>query len=235
DELLQPDVSRYSCFNDFFHRRLKPGARPVQNADVPGTVCAAAADSRLIVYPTIDLARKFWIKGTHFTVPHLLGVPPESEEARAFEGGSLASFRLALADYHRFHSPIDGTIGDVREIKGEYYTVNPQAVNEPGFDVFTANHRAVLHMTHAASGKPIAFVAIGAMLVGSIHFTCPPQGRSVSRGDELGYFAYGGSTVVVLFPPGLIEFDQDLQHFSAESVETYVKVRGCLGRAGRLG
>jgi hypothetical protein len=81
------------------------------------------------------------------------------------------SFRLAPADYHRFHSPIDGTVGEVVDIPGQYYTVNPQAVNEPGFDVFTANKRAVLYMTHKQSGKEIAFVAIGAMLVGSIAWT----------------------------------------------------------------
>lgn len=84
--------------------------------------------------------------------------------------------------------------------------MNPQAVNEPGFDVFTANKRSVLYMTHQPTGKPVAFVAIGAMLVGSIDWTAGGnKGATVKRGDELGYFAYGGSTVVVLFPKGMIE------------------------------
>ena len=62
-------------------------------------------------------------------------------------------------------------------------------------------------MTHAASGKPVAYVAIGAMLVGSIVWTAGgKKGTSVKRGDELGYFAYGGSTIVVLFPKGLITY-----------------------------
>ncbi len=99
-----------------------------------------------------------------------------------FENGSVAIFRLAPQDYHRFHSPIDGVVGDTTDIPGQYYTgmlprlcrsactertfaVNPQAVNEPGFDVFTENKRSVLYMTHLQSGAPIAFVAIGAMLV----------------------------------------------------------------------
>ena len=83
--------------------------------------------------------------------------------------------------------------------------MNPQAVNEPGFDVFTANRRSVLYLTHAASGKQVAYVAIGALLVGSIVWTAGAQkGKQVKRGDELGYFAYGGSTIVVLFPKGLI-------------------------------
>lgn len=111
--------------------------------------------------------------------------------------------------------------------------MNPQAVNEPGFDVFTANKRSVLYLTHGASGRPVAFVAIGAMLVGSIKWTGGAQkDAEVKRGDELGYFAYGGSTVVCLFPAGLVTFDEDLVRHSqgtpltrGEPVETYMKVR----------
>ena len=102
--------------------------------------------------------------------------------------------------------------------------MNPQAVNEPGFDVFTSNKRCVLHATHTATGTPIAYVAIGAMLVGSVVFT-PGKGAQVKRGEELGYFAYGGSTVVVLFPTGFVQFDQDLVEHSERPVETLMKVR----------
>lgn len=84
--------------------------------------------------------------------------------------------------------------------------VNPQAVNQTGFDVFTANTRSVLYMKHTRTGLPVAFVAIGALLVGSIVWTNGGQpGATVKRGEELGYFAYGGSTIVALFPPGVIK------------------------------
>ena len=102
-------------------RKLKPGARPVANESDPTSICSAA-DCRLVVYPSVDLAKKFWIKGAEFTIPHLLGVPPDSDTAQAFAGASVASFRLAPADYHRFHSPIDATIGDIVDIPGQYYT-----------------------------------------------------------------------------------------------------------------
>ncbi|KAF7798967.1 hypothetical protein EIP86_010196 [Pleurotus ostreatoroseus] len=260
DELLEPDITKYKTFNDFFYRRLKPGARPVQNEDDPKNLCSAA-DCRLTVYPTVDLAKKFWIKGNLFNVPDLLNVKPDSEIAKTFENASLAAFRLAPADYHRFHCPIDGAIGETVDIPGQYYTgesvlskqqlnfrlirfpVNPQAVNEPGFDVFTANKRSVLYMTHT-SGRPVAFVAIGAMLVGSIVWTAGAQkGATIKRGEELGYFAYGGSTVVVLFPQGMMEyvlvllprimsalmpsvtrFDADLLANSEKPIETLMKV-----------
>jgi phosphatidylserine decarboxylase len=186
-ELLNPDLSSYKTFNEFFYRRLRPDARPVQNADDPNGFCSAA-DCRLTTYPTVDLAREFWIKGRNFSIPNLLGVAPDSEHALQFDGASLAIFRLAPADYHRFHSPLDAEVGDITDIPGQYYTVNPQAVNEPGFDVFTANRRAVLYLKHEASGIPVAFVAIGAMLVGSVVWTAGKEkGKKVKKGDELGY------------------------------------------------
>ncbi|CAK5267630.1 unnamed protein product [Mycena citricolor] len=204
DELLEPDLSKYKTFNEFFFRKLKSDARPVAHPGDSSAFCSAA-DCRLTVYPSIDLAKEFWVKGRQFTVPNLLGVEPNSEKAITFEGSSLAIFRLAPSDYHRFHSPLDGTVGETVHIPGQYYTVNPQAVNEPGFDVFTANSRSVLYLTHSGTGLPVAFVAIGALLVGSIRWTNGGEpGETIKQGEELGYFAYGGSTVVVLFPKGVI-------------------------------
>ncbi|KAJ4470099.1 phosphatidylserine decarboxylase-domain-containing protein [Lentinula aciculospora] len=228
-ELLEPDLTKYNSFNEFFSRKLKPDARPVENLENPRGICSAA-DSRLTVYPTVNLACNFWIKGDEFTIPILLQVPVDSPTAIEFDGSSLAIFRLAPADYHRFHSPIDGVVGDFTNVPGQYYTVNPQAVNEPKFDVFTANVRSILYLTHAATGKRVAFVAIGALLVGSIVWTKGAEkGTEVKRGEELGYFAYGGSTVIALFPKGVVEFDQDLVKNSEEPIETLVKVGSSLG------
>ncbi|KAI0737248.1 phosphatidylserine decarboxylase-domain-containing protein [Daedaleopsis nitida] len=231
DELEQSDITQYKTFNEFFFRKLKPGARPVANADDPTGICSAA-DSRLTVYPSVSVATQFWIKGSQFTIPTLLGVEPTSQQARVFEDGSVAIFRLAPQDYHRFHSPIDGIVGETTNIPGQYYTVNPQAVNQSGFNVFTDNKRSVLYMTHSQSGAPIAFVAIGAMLVGGIQWTAGGQkGAPVKRGDELGYFAYGGSTIVVIFPKSLMQFDDDLLKNSTTPIETLVKVGDSLGHS----
>jgi len=232
DELLQPDLSQYKTFNEFFYRKLKEDARPDQNADNSKGICSAA-DCRLTAYQTVDLAKQFWIKGRNFTIPSLLGVPADSDQALAFNGSSLAIFRLAPADYHRFHSPIDGEVGEIVHIPGQYYTVNPQAVNEPDFDVFTANTRSVLYIKHTVTKLPVAFVAIGALLVGSIQWTNGGQkGNTVKRGEELGYFAYGGSTIVAVFPPGIIQFDDDLLKNSEANppIETLVKVGYSLGK-----
>jgi len=230
DELLEPDITKYKTFNEFFHRKLKDNSRRVQSAGDPLGICCAA-DSRLTVYRSVDLARRFWIKGRHFNIPNLLHIPEDSAKALAFNGASIAIFRLAPSDYHRFHSPIDGEVGEIVGIPGQYYTVNPQAVNELGFDVFTANTRSVLYMKHIRTGLPVAFVAIGALLVGSIKWTNGGRkGYVITRGEELGYFAYGGSTVVAVFPPGVIRFDPDLIGNSDQPIETLVKVGWSLGK-----
>ncbi|KAF7309803.1 hypothetical protein MIND_00352200 [Mycena indigotica] len=253
EELLEPDISKYKTFNEFFYRKLKPTARPVDHADDPLSICSAA-DCRLTVYNTVDLAKQFWIKGREFTVPNLLGVDAGSNEATTFDGSSLAIFRLAPSDYHRFHCPIDATVGEITHIPGQYYTVNPQAVNEQGFDVFTANTRSVLYLTHTATGLPVAFVAIGALLVGSIVWTNGGEkGRVIKKGDELGHvYSHISPTEAAPLsrcsPRALssalpstpfcraqlrekkTRFDEDLVANSLIPVETLVKVGNSLGR-----
>lgn len=85
------------------------------------------ADSRTTVFPTIDQATKYWIKGYGFTLAKLLNSEPLAQD---FDGGSIAIARLAPQDYHRWHSPVDGVVESITEVPGTYYTVNPQAINE---------------------------------------------------------------------------------------------------------
>jgi len=230
EELLEPDVSKYKNFNEFFFRKLKPDARPVQNED-DKDVIVSAADSRLTVFVSVDVAKAFWVKGQNFNIPNLLNLPPTAPEVAPFQNASLAIFRLAPADYHRFHSPIDCEVGDIEHVDGRFYTVNPQAINEPGFDVLTANVRSILYLKHIPTGKSIAYVAVGALLVGSIEWTGGKQkGTTLKRGDELGYFAYGGSTIVIVFPQEVIDFDQDLVSNSEKPIETLVKVGYSIGK-----
>lgn len=231
--LFPPDSPEYKNLNDFFYRKLKPDARPVQN---PHHEFCSAADCRLVVYPAVHDAQTFWIKGDEFTVPALLGLDKSDPLCQALEGGSLASFRLAPSDYHRFHSLADATvINGPRDIPGQYYTVNPQAVNEKNLDVLSANKRSVLLLNHDATNKKIAFIAIGALLVGSIQWTVS-VGSKVRRGDELGFFAYGGSTVVAILEPGMVEWDSDLVANSSPpkpgqlGIETMMKVGWSIGK-----
>jgi phosphatidylserine decarboxylase len=142
--------------------------------------------------------------------------------------------RLAPQDYHRWHAPVSGTVQAIKDIPGAYYTVNPQAINEPGtLDVFCENKRSVMTLQRSGTGSPIAIVAVGAMLVGSIKYVggVDTLGTHVRRGQCLGSFYYGGSTVIVLYPPGELTLDEDLVRNSTEAtMETYMKVGWRVGR-----
>ncbi|PWN50204.1 hypothetical protein IE53DRAFT_330720 [Violaceomyces palustris] len=230
-ELEQPDPARYPSFNSFFFRKLRPGARPISEP-ANDRVVSSCADCRITVFENVDQATKVWIKGKEFTIGRLLSDTNLAD--REFPpGSSLAIFRLAPADYHRYHHPVGPAVcGPTRHCDGEYYTVNPQAVNED-FDVFTCNRRDVLLLDWSPTPSEhhaVAFVSIGAMLVGSIGWTNSNQGSSVKRGDELGYFAYGGSTCITVFPPAAkVVWDPDLMQNSLAGLETMVRVGDRIG------
>ena len=172
----------------------------------------------------MDQATEYWIKGIGFSLSKLLN---NEDLAKQFDGGCINIARLAPQDYHRWHSPTSGTVESITDIPGTYYTVNPQAINEEGtLDVFCENKRSVMLMRRKASGSRIAVIAVGAMLVGSIRYNPGVEpGKEVSRGECLGAFLYGGSTVIVLYPPGEVELDKDLVTNSTEKrCETLVKV-----------
>lgn len=213
-QVLEP-TENFKTFNEFFYRKLKPGSRPCDSPDNMN-VAVSPADCRMMAFPTIDSATSLWIKGTEFSIAKLLDDP---EEALAYEGGALAIFRLAPQDYHRYHSPVDGVIRKIHNVEGQYYTVNPMAIRTT-LDVYGDNKRDIVHMDTKAFGK-VSIVCIGAMMVGSIILTAG-VGDYLARTDELGYFAFGGSTLVVLFEKNAINFDEDLLENGRNSLETLV-------------
>lgn len=228
-------LDSFKSFNEFFYRKLKPEARPIAQPK-DDDVVVSAADCRLSAFATIDDATRCWIKGRKFSLAGLLAdgskrVRGEGGDALApeFEGGSMFVFRLAPQDYHRFHFPVSGTIRSIRHVRGKLYTVNPIAVASTYANVFTQNKRAVVTIDSPVFG-PVAVICIGATMVGSIVFTAE-EGKSYSKGDELGFFAFGGSTVIAVFAKDKIAIDQDILHNSAKSLETLVKMGVRLGCA----
>jgi len=219
------DVKDYETFNQFFYRKLKPSARPISNVD-DDTVCVSPADCRMMVFPTITEATTMWIKGDQFTVEHFLN---NKELAEDYNNGSLVIARLAPQDYHRFHVPVTCEIGDSTPIDGTLFTVNPFAIREKHINVYTQNKRVVNVLKTKEFGDVIS-VSVGATMVGSIHITAE-KGAHVKKGDEHGYFAFGGSTVVLIFKKGTIEFDGDLLKNSSMPIETLIRVGDRIGKA----
>ncbi|KAJ7767304.1 phosphatidylserine decarboxylase-domain-containing protein [Mycena metata] len=227
EDILEP-LSSFKTFNQFFYRKLKPSARPTESPQDPYRL-VSAADCRFMAFESVSEATRLWIKGREFTVGRLLG-DAYKHEADRYSGGALAIFRLAPQDYHRFHSPVDGTIGNMTYIAGEYYTVNPQAIRT-ALDVYGENARKIVPIDSPQFGRVMA-VCVGAMMVGSIETTVK-EGETVKRGQEFGYFAFGGSTIVLLFEKDVVEWDEDLLVNGKASLETLVRVGMGIGNGTR--
>ncbi|GAA5933666.1 hypothetical protein JCM10213_008562 [Rhodosporidiobolus nylandii] len=225
EEVLDP-LSEFKTFNQFFYRKLKPDARPVADPDDPKTL-VSCADCRAMFFQTVTDATSIWIKGREFSIARMLG-DHYGAKAAEYEGGSLCIFRLAPQDYHRYHSPVDGIMGKHDYISGQYYTVNPMAIRS-AISVYTENVRLVASIDSPIFGE-VMNVWVGAMMVASIQMT-KKEGEEVKRGDEVGYFAFGGSTIVVAFKPNTVQFDSDLLENSKHSVETLIRVGTRIGRA----
>ncbi|KAF8591150.1 hypothetical protein K439DRAFT_1327876 [Ramaria rubella] len=225
-EEIRDPISSFKTFNQFFYRKLKESARPVDSPDDP-TVLVSAADCRMMTFESVNEATQLWIKGREFTIARLLGVRYK-DQAPKYTGGALAIFRLAPQDYHRFHSPVDGIIGPMTYVSGEYYTVNPQAIRT-SLDVYGENARKIVPIDSPVFGRVFA-VCVGAMMVGSI-ITTLQEGEHVARGQEFGYFAFGGSTIVLCFEKGKVQWDEDLLINGRASLETLVRVGMGIGKA----
>jgi phosphatidylserine decarboxylase len=216
-EVLLP-VEQFKNFNEFFYRQLKPNARPCSAPENP-RIIVSPADCRSVVFNRMDEATKIWVKGREFSMERLLG-NAYPEDAKRYVNGSLGIFRLAPQDYHRFHIPVDGIMGTPKTIEGEYYTVNPMAIRS-ALDVYGENVRVVIPIDSVAHGR-VMVICVGAMMVGSTVIT-RTAGEKVSRAEELGYFKFGGSTILLLFEQGTMRFDDDLVDNSNGALETLVR------------
>ncbi|KAH7371256.1 phosphatidylserine decarboxylase-domain-containing protein [Pyrenochaeta sp. MPI-SDFR-AT-0127] len=224
-EVLLP-TEQFKNFNEFFYRALKPGARPCSAPEDP-RVIVSPADCRSVVFNTLDTAQAIWVKGREFTVERLLG-DAYPQDAKRYHGGSLGIFRLAPQDYHRFHIPVDGVMDEPKLIEGEYYTVNPMAIRS-ALDVYGENVRVLCPIDSVTHGR-VMVICIGAMMVGSTVIT-RKKGEQVKRAEELGYFKFGGSTLLLLFEPGQMRYDDDLVDNSKSALETLVRVGMSIGHS----
>ena len=215
-------VDDYNSFNEFFHRKLKLGARPI---DAANDSVVFPADGRHLAFADITAESNFFVKGQSFDLAIFLG---DADLAKRYEGGSMILSRLCPVDYHRFHFPCEGNPCPPRFINGWLYSVNPIAlVTRPS--IFWENKRVVTAIESPSLGQ-VQFVDIGATMVGSIRQTYTP-GETVAKGEEKGYFAFGGSSVAVLFKKGRVEFDADLLENTVNGFETYARVSERMGRA----
>jgi len=215
NEAAESDLSRYTSFNDFFTRALKPGARPIADADLISPV-----DGSISQFGAIEHDRILQAKGHRYATAALVG--GDVKLAQSFHDGSFATLYLSPRDYHRIHMPCDGRLLRMIHVPGDLFSVNPTtARGVPG--LFARNERTVC--VFARDDETLfVIVLVGATIVGSmatvwhgvINATRTKRIREwlydgseaiqLKKGDEMGRFLLG-STVVLLFPKGPIVFN----------------------------
>lgn len=213
-EAANPDIASYPTFNEFFTRPLKPGARPLADADF---VCPV--DGAISQFGEIDDHHILQAKGHRFTTTQLVG--GDATLAAQFRHGSFANLYLSPKDYHRLHMPCDGRLMRMIHVPGALFSVNPvTARGVPG--LFARNERVVCVFDSAEHG-PFVMVLVGATIVGSMatpwhgvvnarrtgrvsEWSYADQDVVLKKGDEMGRFLLG-STVVMLFRKNAITFN----------------------------
>lgn len=212
-DYLEPEGG-FHHFNEFFTRRLRPGARPLDES--PDRL-VSPADGRLFAYTDVQGDTLVPAKGRHVSIDALLASPREAER---FKSGTVVIVRLCPSDYHRFHFPCDGVATRPRTVAGPLESVNPGALAK-GRPILDKNQRDITYIDSEQFGR-VAYLEIGAMCVGSI-VQCYPPGE-VAKGTEKGFFQFGGSTVILVFEPGRIEIDADLVANTRKGLETLVRM-----------
>ena len=211
-EAANPDIASYTSFNDFFTRALKPGARPLAQADL---ICPV--DGAISQFGPIAKDQVFQAKGHTYSTTALVG--GDAAAAARFDNGHFATLYLSPRDYHRIHMPCAGELTRMVHVPGDLFSVNPTtARGVPG--LFARNERVVCFFESAHG--PFVLVLVGATIVGSMatvwHGQVNPPRTGVLRqwdyakgqvslqqGEEMGRFLLG-STVVMLFPQGPLQF-----------------------------
>jgi len=212
---LAGEPESYRTFNEFFYRKLKPSARPI--ASGTGEI-AFPADGRHLVLPDIAACEAFFVKGIRFDLAALL---QDAALAERFAHGSMLISRLCPVDYHRFHFPFGGTPSAAKIVNGPFYSVSPIALRRRP-SILWENQREITTLRTDTLGD-VLLLEIGATCVGSIVQSFTP-GQVVTKGDEKGYFRFGGSCCITIFEPGRIRFTDDLVQHSAAGHEVYAKM-----------
>jgi len=213
-EAAEPNLAHYACFNDFFTRALKVGARPLAAASF---VCPV--DGTISQFGAIEHDQIFQAKGHRYSTTALVG--GDAALAAEFEDGHFATLYLSPRDYHRIHMPCAAKLLRMIHVPGELFSVNPTtARGVPG--LFARNERVVC-VFESVHGL-FVLTLVGATIVGSMATTWhgvvnPPrpgvlrewhyeeQDIAFALGDEMGRFLLG-STVVLLFPKGPLHFNR---------------------------
>lgn len=198
---MEKKPEQFQSFNDFFYRKLKKGSRKLEG---DGQTALIPADGRYLFIPKISKEEGFYVKGKKFCLREFL---KDDSLAKRYHNGVMVIARLCPTDYHRFHFPCNGISEGAYNINGYLNAVNLISLKN-NIDVFSENKRMISLLNTEKFGQVI-YAEVGAVCVGSIIQTFEAN-KLFKKGDEKGYFSFGGSSLVLLFEENRIKLAEDL-------------------------
>jgi phosphatidylserine decarboxylase len=205
-------------YNQFLARQLKPGKRPI----------AGLCDDAIIVSPTDSVFRGQWsieqdstirVKGITYSVNHLLN---GSAYQQKFKDGIFTHSFLAITDYHRYHLPVSGIVREVKKIPATTWVTEEKKpdgsienTDDIGFQFFHTRGYIIIESVVGF----VAVIPVGMGHISSVTLNVE-EGTKLMKGDEFGYFAFGGSDIIMLFEPNKIEFTakQNIHYKQGEEI-----------------
>lgn len=218
--ICKNNINEFRNFNDFFVRELHNHARPI---DMNEDKLVSPGDGRLLVYTDISINNLVQVKDITYSLSELI---QDDNIAKEYEGGVCLILRLCPTDYHRFHFVDYGICEKTNFIQGNYYSVNPTALERVA-KLYCQNKREWC-IFHSKNFGDIIHVEVGATCVGSIVQNYK-ENMPISKGEEKGYFKFGGSTTILFFKPNTVIIDNDIITQSSLGFETKVNMGETIG------
>ena len=218
DSFIIPDADDphggFESFNAFFHKRIKPELRPVAAPGDDSVVVLPSDGTIYKIEPNAQRTARYWIKSEPYSLEAMLDGSSYTDD---FVGGTIVQTFLSGNNYHRFNSPVSGEVVEARVIDGFMFSElrvlgfdGDAGIKSQGYDASVNTRGLVIIKADDAAIGHVAFSPIGITEISSITLGVE-VGDRVEKGDELGFFSYGGSTVTTLFEPDAVELDSSIK------------------------
>ena len=206
------DISKYHSFNEFFYRDIPNIEKRI---DRDSLVIISPSDGKILAFDRLEDRKNIFIKGVNFSLREFI---KNDSIYNIFKNGKLMIIRLTPADYHKFYFPYQSKIVKSYKIDGDLYSVSPFALRKK-IKIFTQNKREATLLYNKKIGNYL-IVEVGATFIGSIIQTF--HKIFVKKGEEKGYFKFGGSSIVLIFEKDKIKIDNDLLKNTENNYETSI-------------
>jgi phosphatidylserine decarboxylase len=229
DQVFKCDPSArywgFKSWDDFFTRGFNTGIREVEGPSQANVISAACESTFYRLTQGAHETDQFWIKGQPYSLRHMLN--NDEDYAEQLYGGTVFQGFLAVTSYHRWHSPVTGTIKKIVPVPGTYYVRSPAHPYPKSLGFLTSIAARMLIFIESSNEKIglMCFVAVGMVEVSTCEATVR-VGQVVNRGDQLGMFHFGGSTHCLVFRRSVdIKWYDEIVKVEGARV----KVRGLIG------